>query len=352
MRTRNSERHPALGPASLFGIAATAMLLATAPARAADPVTVRISDHFPAVHSVPNDLTKPWMERVTKLTDGKVTFRHFPSEQLVKQNEALRALQRSIVDMALVNPGFFPSELALSGASFLPLGYGTVAHGGRAMRAFHQHPTIRKEYEAAGCMPLLLVPFEPFEILTKKPVNLPQDMTGLKIRVAGEGPTDTAKALGAVPVSIAAQETYTSIQRGVLDGAFFPYANAGPYRLNEVTQFGTRNLKVVGGNANYCISTRFWDKLDPSYKAAMQKAADELLPPFWTKSDEITRATLAKFRAGGMTVVEFPDGSAALKQWEKALAPVRESWIRRMQDRKLPGREAAQAWEAALASTR
>ncbi len=53
---------------SLGLLVATAFAGSATAAAAADPITVKISDHFPAGHIIPATLTKPWMERVEELT--------------------------------------------------------------------------------------------------------------------------------------------------------------------------------------------------------------------------------------------------------------------------------------------
>ena len=57
-------------------------------------------------------------------------------------------------------------------------------------------------------------------MLTKKPVNAPADLKGVRIRTIGEPLwVKTIAAMGAVPTPLAWAEVYPSIQTGVIDGA-------------------------------------------------------------------------------------------------------------------------------------
>ena len=151
----------------------------SASSNAAD-VAVKVADHFPPGHVIPHTLLRPWMARVEELTGKKVRFTHFPAQQLVKQTEALSAVQRRVVDIVLVNPGLFPTEFALTGVSFLPNGYDTVVHGGKALQGLFEHPAIKDEFRRAGLRILLIEPLDAYEALTARPVTRPADIRGLK----------------------------------------------------------------------------------------------------------------------------------------------------------------------------
>jgi len=61
--------------ALLRTLAGSGLLIATTVlAQAADPVKLRVADSFPKGHYLVKLILEPWMEEVTKRTNGAVTF--------------------------------------------------------------------------------------------------------------------------------------------------------------------------------------------------------------------------------------------------------------------------------------
>lgn len=309
-------------------------------------IMVKISDHFPVGHIIPRSLTKPWMARVEELTGGRVKFTHYPSQQLVKQVDALPALQRKVVHIALVNPGLFPTEMPLSGVLFLPGAYDTVAHGGKALKAFFRFKPIQDEFAKVGVKPLLLDPLDPYEYIGNKPIHKPHDMKGVKLRVVGEAQISAGRVIGATPVSLAAPEMYTALQRRTLDGVLFGYSIAKSYRLNEVAKYGTLGANISYAMVSYCVNEAFWNGLEESIRKAMIQAADEIMPKAWVALDEQNTASIADFKATGFTVTVL--GKQDQAEWQKLLNPVREQWVTNMKAKGLPGAEVLQEWDRAV----
>jgi TRAP-type C4-dicarboxylate transport system substrate-binding protein len=67
--------------------------------------------------------------------------------------------------------------------------------------------------------------YDPFYLYVKKPVKGIEDLKGLKMRTAAKYDTMMLK-LGMVPVTVQFGETYTALQRGVVDG--FGWPTIGP----------------------------------------------------------------------------------------------------------------------------
>lgn len=319
------------------------------PAGAAD-LNVKVADHFPPGHVIPATLLKPWMTRVEELTGKKVQFTHFPAQQLVKQKEALGAVQRRVVDIVLINPGLFPTEFPLTGVAFLPNGYDTVTHGGKALQALFKQPAVAEEFRKAGLRVLLIEPLDAYEALTNQPVNKPSDLKGLKIRAAGEGQLAAARALGATPVAIAAPEMYTGMQRGTIEGVLFGYSISRSYKLNEVTKFGTLGANIAYAHVLYCVTEASWNSWPADVQASMTKAAAEIMPKAWQELDKSTTDVIAAFQKSGVTITDVRKNGTS-KAWHEMLRPVNSEWAASMKGRGLPGPEVLTAWEKALAAT-
>lgn len=336
---------------ALAAIFAVGTMLVMTDVQAADPITIKISDHFPANHISPTSITKPWMAEAEQKSGGQIKFQHFPAQQLVKQTDAVAAAQRKIVDISLINPGLFPSEFPLTGVAFLPGGYSSVVAGGKAIERLLAHSAIRNEFEKVGVVGVLIVPFDGFEIFSReRPINKPEDVRGLRIRTAGEGQVLATRALGGTPVTIAVAEVYTAIQRGTLDGSLFPYSVAASYRLNEVTKFATIGANTAFSHVVYAANMAFWGSLGPANQDLLMKAAAATAPKGWGAMDAATQSTMEDYRKAGMTLVRVEDMVGGRDAWEKTLQPVREKWVSEMEEKGLPGKEVLRAWDEALKS--
>jgi len=337
----------------LPSLLATAFLLGDPGALAAQSVTIKISDHFPASHISPTSITKPWMAAVEKRSNGQIKFQHFPAQQLVKQTDAVAAVQRRIVDISLINPGLFPTEFPLTSVGFLPGGYASIADGGRAIQKLLTHPAIRAEFEKVGATPIVVVPFDGFEVFSRdRPINSPADVKGLRLRTAGEGQVLATRALGATPVTIAVPEVYTAIQRGTLDGSLFPYSVAASYRLGEVTKFATIGANTAFSYVMYSANNAFWDTLSAAQRELIIDAAATETPKGWAAMDQTTRSTIEAYKKAGMTLVRVEDMAGGRQAWLDALRPVRDKWVSDMEAKGLPGEAVLEAWDDALKATR
>jgi len=75
----------------------------------------------------------------------------------------------------------------------------------------------------------------PREMLTKKPISTPADLSGQRIRTIGQPLwIETVTAMGGVPTPMAFAEVYPSLQTGALDGAEVQPAAIWGAKLHEV----------------------------------------------------------------------------------------------------------------------
>ena len=56
----------------------------------AQALELKVADSFPAGHYLVRLMLKPWMDDVTKRTNGAVTFTYYPNQQIGKAADMLR----------------------------------------------------------------------------------------------------------------------------------------------------------------------------------------------------------------------------------------------------------------------
>jgi len=110
---------------------------------------------------------------------------------------------------------------------------------------------------------------------SKRPIKVPADLKGLKIRTPPDGMTvDIMQALGADAQQIKFSELYVALQQGVVDGQENPLANIDSAKLYEVQKY----LSLTGHkyeSTPFLMGKRSWDRLSPADQKAFTEAAVE-----------------------------------------------------------------------------
>ena len=122
-----------------------------------------------------------------------------------------------------------------------------------------------------------------------------EDLKGLKLRVAGWGPTNFLKAVGGNPISITPPEMYDAIQKGVLDGMIFDWQGIKSSRLYEGLNYATP-YTVVNVPQGFIMNNRTWNSLSPDIQEVFTEMGGKWglssLGPLSTRQIRRARKTL------------------------------------------------------------
>lgn len=112
-------------------------------------------------------------------------------------------------------------------------------------------------------------------IISKKPINSPDDMKGLKIRVPSNTMwTATMESLGAAPTTIQWSEVYSALDQGVVDAAEAPLATIYTSKLQEAA----KNIAMTGhftGIIGLEMSQQVWDSMSENQKKILEECIAE-----------------------------------------------------------------------------
>lgn len=199
------------------------------------------------------------VQKVARIVDvrtgGKFKIQVFMPGQMVKTRELFDAVRTGMVDGGVANIVYYSRVVPVANAK-----YGPFLAMNNDELAYLQLDTeylkpIRKELSTHNIFFVLASPTHPAAICLRKIVKTLDGMKGLKIRGAGIY-NDVSKAWGAVPISIAPAEMYTALQRGTMDGVYYPIVAAVNYKLYE-------QLKcAVVRPAPFCTSADIFVNLD------------------------------------------------------------------------------------------
>src|SRR4051794_25086969 len=353
MRSYFKQQHVPMGgdmAPLLRTLAGSGLLIAsTILAQAADPVKLRVADSFPKGHYLVKLILEPWMEEVTKRTNGAVTFEHYPAQQLGKAADMLKLTQTGVADIGYVAPGYTSDKMPVSEVAMLPGSFEHACQGTLSYWKLARNGVIaEQDYTANNIRLLLTVTLPQYRIFTvKQPVKDPVDVTGLKLRSTGGAQDLTLRAIGAVPVRMAAPDAYESLSRGTMDGLLFPLESVVAYGADKLVKYSTDGLGFGSFIVAYSISDSAWKKLTPEVQKAMVDVAEEIIPPACQqiqKADDETRKSLeARVRFETLQ----PEVSAKFRDLMKGVA---KAWSEGLDARGKRGSDALKEFDAAVAA--
>lgn len=335
-------------PRSGLALAASAMLCLglTSPSFAADPVSLRVADTFPATHFMPQFATKWWMDEVAKVTGNEVKFEYFGGGQLGKLADMLSLAVSGVADVAYIAPSSVSDKMPLSGVAELPGGYTTSCQGTKAFLQIATADVLADaEYKKLGIRALFLVVLPPYQALAAKPFKSIEDLRGRKLRSAG-GPQDLlVRNMGAVPVRVAATEQYEALSRGTIDGSIYPLPSVISYDLQKLLPFSTTGANFGSGTILYGIAERKLAALPEKVRTAMIEVGRRATERVCAMLDEDNTATMEKLKQVGTTFMSLsPADQGTLDTLSKAVG---EDWAKGMDQRRLPGTETLAAFRKA-----
>ena len=227
---------------------------------AQEKITLRLAESLPAGHVIHELVAKPFMELVTKGTNGQVTFQHYPAEQLGKAKDMAQLTVAGVADVSYIVPSYSSEKYPLTAVAELPGIFDTECQGSLAFYKISHNGGIleTKEFGPNQLRPLVTIALPAYQIqlATSREVKTAKDLEGLKIRTTGGAMDLMMRSIGGVPVRMAAPEIYESLTRGTLDGLIFSYQSSVSY--DSEPPFSP--IPLAKRNSNLCrrTSARCW----------------------------------------------------------------------------------------------
>lgn len=282
---------------SLAALTATALLCAGTSAMAQDkawladfdPITLRLADFSGDASTNFGKAMTAWEEAVTEYTEGKVTFENYWSASLLNANDMLGGIGSGVADIGLVIPSYYPQDLPVAswlfgmGAALTGSTVHDVAAGGAtALETILTMPEVTAEYAGHNVRVLQGTSTPAYNLLCNKPISTLADAAGIRARAIGAVWSDTAEALGMTPVSIAFNEAYEGLQRGVFDCMVInPNQYADGLILKDVApQFVPVTMAQLQAST-FIINKDVWDGLPVELQAFMTEASMQAAYDIW-----------------------------------------------------------------------
>jgi tripartite ATP-independent transporter DctP family solute receptor len=290
---------------------AGASLAAPYVARAQTPLTLRWAHFAPEDHPA-NVAAKQFASRVETRTNGAIKINIFPNNVLGGPPEQAQQIKLGTIDMGLPTQGQLDKFDTAFAAVMLPFVFDGPAHVYRVLDG-PAMDWLAPLAEKQGFILLRNWDYG-FRNVTNsvRPINVPDDVKGLKIRTPPELQIQASmEALGATVQAIAFPELYLALSQKVVDGEENPIPVIYFSKFYEV-QKHLALTRHVYNNMIHAVGVNTWKKLTPEqqkiFREESASAGDlmrkliadgetEQLAKLATAGMQITRPDLAPFRA-------------------------------------------------------
>lgn len=279
----------------------------------------------PPFHTINASVIEKLNEQLTEATGGELTVRGYHGGELGAGpvEQYVRVLQ-GVADMGWGLPGYTSSQFRKTMIAELPNAIPLDAPGYEALWASFDE--ISGEFP--GTVPLALWTSEPnIFIMKDHDIRTPEDLAGLKIRVAGATAAEVATALGATPVQMPINQVYNALQTGLIDGVITGASTLSDFKLDEVA-----NSYSLGANLGrlvfYTVMTEGkYNSLTDTQRAALDAASGLALSQSAEDAWNATAdAALEAARAAGdNTVIDLTDEEIAA--FAEAVAAVTDAYV-------------------------
>jgi len=269
-----------------------------------------------------NKQAKWYMQEVERLSQGQIQWDEFYAASLLTSVDTVSGVADGRADVAYFASVYDPSRFPLMDIGFVPVPGSNSAGNARAWRELmEENEALQAEARAAGVKVLIFNGVaNTSNIATKTPYDNLQGFKGKRVRFVGPVTTGI-RALGANPTSIAPEDIYESMERGLIDGI-------GGTSIESVIGSGWHEVAPwmhylpIGNYASslgIIIGQRTWDGLPDHLKTVMMEVADnyyEQLPSLLAASEK--EACDKLLAAGGGTII-YDHRTPGAQEWLDAV---------------------------------
>lgn len=297
---------------------AVAVVLSAGAASAAD---YRMLSSWDQNYPMRGKLLEPMLKSIEETSKGSVRIR-LSGPETVPSFEQLQPTGSGVFHFLFTHGAYHFGTTALTTA------VEALSGGLQEWRKAGVREQLDKHYHQYGLTLIGLgvsTPGQGYNILLRQPVKPTGDLQGYKIRGT---PTygGILKMLGASPVVLPPAEVYTSLEKGLVDGAAWPTFGMSPYRWHEVAKFllrpafGTTTQLIFAHKAS-------WEKMPAADRQLVMAAIGKFEEDYGKLYAQFTADEEKELQSKGVQIVQMGDAQKAKLSeawagglWELSLA--------------------------------
>jgi tripartite ATP-independent transporter DctP family solute receptor len=282
-----------------------------------DPIVLRLADNQPDDYpTVVGD--KAFAKLVEEKTDGRIKVEVYSGGQLGDEKSVIEQVQLGTIDFARVSASPLAEFSKNLGVLSMPYIFRDADHMWNVLNG-EIGEELLVGMEESNMRGLVFYDSGSRNFYNSKhPVEKPEDLKGLKIRVQQSAlVVDMVESLGASATPMAYEEVYSALQTGVIDGAENNYPSYYSVNHYEVAKYFT-----LDGHSRVpeilMISKKVWGELSAEDQKALKEAAMESQKVQIDSWAALVEEAKEKVEAAGNEVTEITDTAP----WREAVQPV------------------------------
>ena len=199
------------------------------------PIELKFSSWVGTIHGHHTGVMVPWAKMIEEKSGGRLKVTIYPGGTLGKPADHFDLVQNGIADMGFsLRLGYTPGRFPLISVTELPLLFKTSKGGSQAAWSLFDK-YFKTEFTGVKVLWIWVIP--PGHVhLAKKPQGKLEDLASSNPCGHAHARQCGVKALGGIPVNIAAPETYNALEQGS-DGTIFPWEAISSFNLAEVLRY-------------------------------------------------------------------------------------------------------------------
>ncbi|MEO1521897.1 MAG: TRAP transporter substrate-binding protein [Cyanobacteria bacterium J06633_2] len=253
--------------------------------------------------------SEAFVERVSKMTDGKFQITIFAAGELVPGLEVLDAVQQGTVQAGHTNSYYYRGKNeALAFDTAVPFGMNY-----RQQTAWlYQGGGLELVHELLSDFNIISFPAGSSGAQMggwwKQEINSASDLEGINMRIPGLGGA-VLERLGVNVQNLAGGEIFQALQLGTIDAAEW----VGPYDDEKLGLYKAASIYYYpgwwepGSQYSFYFNIDEWNKLPDTYKEVLKTASAETHADIMSRYDSRNPGALAKLLNEGVELKRFSD---------------------------------------------
>jgi TRAP-type mannitol/chloroaromatic compound transport system substrate-binding protein len=287
----------------------------------------KVQTSMTAGESYYQDIEQHWLPKLEAMTGGRLAIELTPVGSVVPHNETMDAIAIGVLQGDITSTSYFAGRnKAFSVMGDLIAGYDRPEEiaafcyhgGGRELlqELFDQY--AGGQVKVIGCGTPAREAF-----VAAVPIRGVADLEGKKVRSPEGLAAEVFKRVGAAPVGLPAAETYTSVDKGVVDAAdFSSYTMNDSLGFQQIARYpiypGIHSMPII----QFTVNKAAYDALDESLQVALDVWYQAMIHDLRLRNDMSDQELVARDRADpNIEVIDWPQ-----EERDKFRAIAQEAW--------------------------
>lgn len=255
-------------------------------------------------------LQEDFIDRIKKLSNGRIDITLYSGGQLVPTTELVNAMKTGMMDIAYTSGVYYSGAIPEANLEYAGLPPGLLRNEDDIKEVYWKRgidQIIREGYAKKGVHYLnSIVSGDGNTHWSKKPIQNTSELKGHKIRAFGYV-NKVFQKFGATPVTIPQEEAYSALSQGVIDGYYTGGMHYKMTKMYEVAPYYylPRLNPVI--TMSILISMDNWKKLPADLQAIVAEEVRVYSGKLAQKRDAMHTQLVEEFKNTGVKLIVWPD---------------------------------------------